>query len=89
LYGYLLLCRIPSWRDWPPSGPPGKIGGFWNTGRTKGFEQMGWEWRRRQQLAEGNRMMRGLRSWEGADKNWDRRIMECGFLYIWWLRGAG
>jgi hypothetical protein len=44
---------------------------------------MGWEWRRRQQLAEGNRMMRGLRSWEGADKNWDRRIMECRFLYIW------
>jgi hypothetical protein len=33
-------------------------------------------------MAEANRMMRGLRSWEGADKNWDRRIMECRSLLV-------
>jgi hypothetical protein len=81
LYGYLHLCRVPSWPDWPICGPT-KSGGFWNTGRSKGFEQTGWEWRRRQQMAEANRMMRGLRSWEGADKNWDRRIMECRSLLV-------
>jgi hypothetical protein len=77
LYGYLLLATVPSWRNWPASGPSSRQSGFWNAGRAKGFESMGWEWRRRQQLAEMNRMTRGLRSWDGADKFWENKIMEC------------
>jgi hypothetical protein len=79
LFGYLLLATVPSWRDWPASGPTSRHSGFWNASRSKGYESMGWEWRRKQQLAEMNRMTRGLRNWEGADKYWDRKIMECMF----------
>jgi hypothetical protein len=43
---------------------------------------MGWEWRRRQQLAEMNRMTRGLRAWEGADKYWDNKITECRLEFL-------
>ena len=82
LYGYLLLATVPSWRNWPASGPTSRQSGFWNASRSKGFESMGWEWRRRQQLAEMCRMTRGLRSWEGADKYWDRKIIECTSVLI-------
>ena len=81
LYGYLLLATVPSWRNWPASGPQSRQSGFWNANRAKGFESMGWEWRRRQQLAEMNRMTRGLRVWDGADKYWDNKIIECEPTY--------
>jgi hypothetical protein len=77
LFGYLLLATVPSWRNWPASGPQSRQSGFWNANRAKGFESMGWKWRRRQQLAEMNRMTRGLRAWDGADKYWDNKIIEC------------
>jgi hypothetical protein len=82
LYGYLLLATVPSWRNWPASGPQSRQSGFWNANRAKGFESMGWEWRRRQQLAEMNRMTRGLRAWDGADKYWDNRITECRLVFL-------
>lgn len=77
LYAYLLLAIVPSWRNWPASGPQSRQSGFWNANRAKGYESMGWEWRRRQQLAEMNRTTRGLRAWDGADKYWDNKIIEC------------
>jgi hypothetical protein len=89
LYGYLLSAIVPSWRDWPASGPSSRQSGFWNANRAKGFESMGWEWRRRQQLAEMCRMTRGLRSWDGSDKYWERKVVECMLVSILIADGRG
>lgn len=63
-------------------GPWGGLGGLgsigkWLGGGKKGFGDMSWEWGRRFQLAEGERMNRAMRGWEGADRFWHRRILEC------------
>ena len=77
LFSYLHLATVKSWQDWPASGPPSRYGTLLRSTRSKGFESMGWEWRRRLQVAEANRHTRGLRVWDGADKYWDKKIMEC------------
>lgn len=77
LFSYLHLATVKSWQDWPASGPPSRYSTLLRASRPKGLENMGWEWRRRLQLAEANRHTRGLRSWDGVDKYWDKKIMEC------------
>lgn len=77
LFAYLHLATLPSWRDWPASGPPPRHGTLFSGSRSKGFESMGWEWRRRLQLTEAARPTRGLRVWDGVDKHWEKKILEC------------
>lgn len=77
LFAYLHLATVPSWREWPASGPPSRHAALFIGSRSRGFESMGWEWRRRLQLAEAARPTRGLRVWDGVDKHWERKILEC------------
>ncbi|KAK4684477.1 hypothetical protein P7C73_g5699, partial [Tremellales sp. Uapishka_1] len=73
LHTYLRLVEVPSWDKWPgqPKGLFGKA--------QRGFNDMGWEWRKRWDNAEMARMAgRALRIWEGTSgaRYWERIILD-------------
>ena len=94
LYGYLALADIPSWNDWSGNESSSSrrnrsslslLGGDLFGGRTRGFESMPWEWRRRWEDAEMGRPMRVMRMWEVMSvRLWDKKILECEcFSFVW------
>ena len=71
LHSYLSNVEYVNWAKWPPLPNRGIFGT-----RNKGFDAMGWEWRRRLQDAEQGRGYRALRMWD-VNKGFEREVLQC------------
>ncbi|EIW72088.1 hypothetical protein TREMEDRAFT_26434 [Tremella mesenterica DSM 1558] len=70
LHAYLATAHVPNWTKWPVL-PTSK--GFF--GKSKGFDAMSWEWKRRWQLAEEGRQFRTLRVWD-VNREFEREALQ-------------
>lgn len=80
LFTYLRIVDMPAWTRWEVDSRKSLFGFSLGSGGGKGFESMGYEWRRRFYEAEQGRLGgRWLRWWIGGERSWEGKICECEY----------